>query len=352
MYWRAALIALAAGGALTPVLPPPLIERVYSKGAYGILQPVLTTVSNLTRFALLDGLVIGLAALWLVQAVRDIVSRRPISKKFATIATRTAVWCAVLYLCFLVSWGFNYRRVPMIDKLGFRGEAVTSSAARAMAVAAVDEVNLLYETAHAAPSGGDDGTGALAEGLWRALELLGSQGRAAVVIPRAKRTLFDWYFKRAGVSGMTDPYFLEAVIASDVLPFERPFVLAHEWSHVAGIANEGEANFVGWLACVRASPGDRYSGWLFLYQELLPSLAAKDRATVSSRLAPGPRLDLRASRDRLLRNVNPRVAAAGWRVYDSYLKANRVDAGAASYADVVRLVLGVEFRNNWTPVLR
>ncbi len=352
MFWRAALIAVAAGAAWTRVVPPPMVERVYSKGAYAILQPVLTTVSNLTRFALLDGLVIGLAALWLAQAVRDIVSRQPIGTKFAAIASRTAVWCAVLYLCFLASWGFNYRRVPMIDKLGFRGDAVTASAARAMADAAVDEVNLLYETAHAAASAGDDRTGPLAEGLWRALELLGSHGRAAVVIPRPKRTVFDWYFKRAGVSGMTDPYFLETLIASDVLPFERSFVLAHEWSHVAGVANEGEANFLGWLACVRASPSDRYSGWLFLYQELLPSLAARDRAAVSSRLAPGPRLDLRASRDRLLRNVNPRVAAAGWRVYDSYLKANRVDAGAASYADVVRLVLGVEFRNNWTPVLR
>ena len=31
---------------------------------------------------------------------------------------------------------------------------------------------------------------------------------------------------------------------------------------------------------------------------------------VAARLAPGPRSDLRASRDRLLRNVNPRVAAA------------------------------------------
>ena len=39
-------------------------------------------------------------------------------------------------------------------------------------------------------------------------------------------------------------------------------------------------------------------------------------------------------------------------MYDSYLKANRVTAGAASYADVVRLVLGVEFRDNWTPVRR
>jgi len=50
---------------------------------------------------------------------------------------------------------------------------------------------------------------------------------------------------------MTDPYFLETLIASDLLPFERSFVAAHEWSHLAGIADEGEANLAGWLTCLR-----------------------------------------------------------------------------------------------------
>ena len=190
----------------------------------------------------------------------------------------------------------------------------------------------------------------LAAAFARAVELVG--GSTVTVVGRPKRSLLDWYFRRASVSGMTDPFFLETLIATDVLAFERPFVIAHEWSHLAGLADEGEANFVGWLACVRGSAADRYSGWLFLYEELLPSIDRSAQAAVAARLAPGPRADLRASRDRVLRNVNPRVAAAGWRLYDSYLKANRVTAGAASYADVVRLVLGVEFRDNWTPVRR
>jgi hypothetical protein len=50
-----------------------------------------------------------------------------------------------------------------------------------------------------------------------------------------------------------------------------------------------------------------------------------------------------------VRDVNPRVASAGWRVYDSYLKANRVEAGTTSYDEVVRLVLGL--RVNGRPAL-
>ena len=54
--------------------------------------------------------------------------------------------------------------------------------------------------------------------------------------------------------------------------------------------------------------------------------------------------------DRVRQHVNPRVSAAGWRVYDRYLKANRVEAGTASYAEVVRLALGVRFGPDWTPL--
>jgi hypothetical protein len=79
---------------------------------------------------------------------------------------------------------------------------------------------------------------------------------------------------------------------------------------------------------------------LFLYGQLAGDLSRRDREDVVSRLAPGPRADLRAVAARLARDVSPQVSAAGWRVYDRYLKANRIEAGAASYAQVVRLVLG------------
>src|SRR5205085_5071164 len=91
-------------------------------------------------------------------------------------------------------------------------------------------------------------------------------------VGRPKRTLLDWYFVRAGVSGMTDPFFLETLVASDLLPFERPFVIAHEWSHLAGLTDEGEANLAGWLACIAGSAADQYSGWLFMYDEAMAAV--------------------------------------------------------------------------------
>ena len=150
---------------------------------------------------------------------------------------------------------------------------------------------------------------------------------------------------------MTDPFFLETLIESDVLPFERPAIVAHEWSHLAGFADESEASFVGWLTCIRGSTSDQYSGWLALYEELWRAVDARRRTVLADRLAPGPRADLTAISERLRRQLNPIVFAAGWRVYDRYLKANRIEAGTASYGEVVRLVLGTRFGPGWTPRL-
>jgi hypothetical protein len=225
---------------------------------------------------------------------------------------------------------------------------VTSDAARSLALASTAQLNALHETAHAtgwAPPGEIDAS--LAASVARVDRQTG--GRGVMIAGRPKRTILDWYFRRAAVDGMTDPYFLETLVSSTLLPFERPFVIAHEWSHLAGVADEGDANFLAWLACVQSSPAAQYSGWLFLYSELAASVSGSARTDIAARLDAGPRADLAAVRARVIGQISPRVVAAGQRVYDSYLKANGVAAGVDSYERVVQLVLGVRFDAGWVP---
>jgi hypothetical protein len=345
---RTALILAAVAAAVAPI-PPTMVGRLYPVGVYSGLQRRLTSVSNQVPFALFDVLLGAIAVAWITLGVRDVRRPGPLGRRLVPVAARTVTWIAGGYLAFLLIWGFNYRRPRLLDTLQFDPARVTSDAVKQTATAVVERLNGLYVAVRASglpePGGIDP---ALAAGLNRALSDI---GRTTQVGPaRPKRTVLDWYFRRAGVDGMTDPFFLETLLASDVLPFERPFVIAHEWSHLAGVADEGEANFVGWLGCVRASPSAEYSAWLFLYRELVPYLSARDRSTIATRLAPGPRGDLLAIRERYLRQVSPRVSAAGWRLYDSYLKANRVEAGAASYGEVVRLVLGTRLPSGAPPI--
>lgn len=340
MWWRAALAAAALLLAVAP-LPPSHVEHFYSTGAFPRLQRALTASSNAVPFALLDALLVAVAAWWLAAFGRDVIRLRPRSawRLLSRAIVRAITTAAAVYLLFLATWGLNYRRVPLTSKVHFDEAAITPDAARDMARAAVERLNALYVDAHSELVLANPIAGRwFADAFARAQQAIGVAHAARP--GRPKRSLLDPYFRAASVEGMTDPFFLETLVAGGLLPFEQPAVVAHEWSHLAGFADEGEANFLGWLTCIRGSEAAQYSGWLFLYRELNRSLGASDRAAVSARLGPGPRNDLRAIAARISRQVRPVVSDAGWRVYDTYLKANRVEAGTASYAEVVRLVLG------------
>jgi Protein of unknown function (DUF3810) len=349
MAWRAAAVIAAIAAAAVP-LPAWAVEQYYSRGIYGPLQRAVTTLSNAAPFALLDFLILGTAGWWLARLVSDLRARgerRRTRRALARAALRTVTAAAVIYLFFLAVWGWNYRRVPFADQFAFDAAAVSPAAARQLAVDAAGALNALHASAHRSGFGDLDVDGDFAAAFARAQQALGIEPPARPARP--KRTLLDPYFVSAGVAGMTDPFFLETLVASDLLPVERPFVVAHEWSHLAGFADEGEANLIGWLACIRGSESARYSGWLFLFGEVAGALAPRERAGVLAMLGPGPRADLRAIAERIRRNVKPAVSAAGWRVYDSYLRANRIEAGTRSYAEVVRLMLGTRFDAEWTP---
>jgi uncharacterized protein DUF3810 len=337
----AILIASAIVAAAAPTSAE-LVERWYSNRVYRALQRALTTMSNTVPLSLLDGVilvVLGLAGLGLIRGMSGGRSR-PGRSRILPVILNLGALVAALYLTFLVTWGLNYRRVPLVVKLDFKPERVSADRARALASESADRLNALYgpsRVSHAPLSYSTDA--ALADAFNSAAPEFGIS--AIAVLPRPKRSMLDGYFRRAGVAGMTDPFFIETLIASDLLPFERPFVVAHEWSHAAGLADEGEANFAGWLACLHGTPVHQYSAWLFAYSELAASLDEGERGRVAAELDEGPRGDLRAIRERLQAQVSPRVSVAVWRIYDQYLKANRIPAGTASYSEVVRLMLGV-----------
>jgi hypothetical protein len=350
MWWRAGVILAAAATAVVP-LPPLWVERTYSTSLYRAVQPLLTTASNVVPFAVFDVLIGAAVCAWIGAAALDLARHRPWRRCAGRLLLRTAVLTAAFYLAFLLTWGLNYRRVPLADKLRFDAASISPDSASAATATTIEQLNALHSRAHQmgwVPFGAIDPD--LAAAFARTDRALGSSTPA--VTARPKVTLFDPYFRRAGVEGMTDPYFLETLVQRDLLAFERPFVIAHEWSHLAGFADESEANFVGWLTCVRGSVADQYSGWLFLYTELSRLARPRERGTFATALAAGPRADLNAIANRYRQQVSPRVSATGWRVYDRYLKANRVAAGTASYDQVVRLVLGVRYGPDWTPLLR
>ncbi len=352
MAWRLGLIATAA--VLVAVRwPASLVERWYARLAYPPIQWFLTGTSNLVPFALIDVLIVlGVVGLvWgAVRIIRAGRGRRWRATARATL--NLAAVAALTFLAFYACWGLNYQREPMTAWLDYDESRLTPEHARSLAEQVVAELVRLQSVVP--PQSDDEGwerrRPRLTAALDQAERAIGLRGGTRP--GRPKVSLLDPYFTRAGVSGMTDPFFLETLAASNLMPVERPAVIAHEWAHLAGLARESEASFVGWLACVHADDWAQYSGWLDLFLRVAGSLDASERRLVMARLPARAIRDIESMRQRNERDQIRMVSLVAWRTYDSYLKTNRVASGVRNYNEVVRLVLGTRFDSDWVPARR
>jgi hypothetical protein len=346
-----AVVVGAVAAALAPI-PAAAVEAWFSTGLYPRVQRLLTPISNLMPVAWLDMLCVAAAVsllfIWWRALRRD---GRPRLPRVGRAAARTLVVASCAYLVFLGLWGLNYRRVSMSARLALTDETPSTAQVAALGHDVARRLNGLYAPAHNA---------GFREAVWRNPRLRAAFAQtqaeladAPLAVPgRLKRTMFGRFFRWTGVDGMINPFGLEVLANPDLLAFEQPFVAAHEWAHLAGYADESEANFVGWLTCVRADEPSQYSGWLYVYWQIAGELPTVERSALSKTLTAGPRDDLAAIAARLRKGDLPALRRASWRMYDSYLKANRVEAGVRSYDAVVTLILQARFEDGWRPLRR
>ena len=130
--------------------------------------------------------------------------------------------------------------------------------------------------------------------------------------------------------------------------YDIPFTTCHELSHLKGFMREDEANFIGWLACVRSEEAYfNYSGWIAAYIYAGNALAKYDREThamLAASLYPKVRTDLHAGSAFWAQYEGP-VAETHDKVNDTYLKFNHQSDGVESYGRMVDLLLA-DFRAN------
>lgn len=347
------LVVVAVFAALVPV-DEAWVEAHYARTWYPELQRRLTAASNAVPFAALDVLVVAamvgcvLAAVALVRAPRGTRVRRLGER------ARQGVFLAALgYLAFLGVWGCNYRRQPVSAWVDFDEARVTAAAVVGLNDIAVMEMGRLRGRLPERLTGWQN-RDAVARSLRPALER-GTQLLhlpAPVCAGHPKTSLLDPFFTRAGVSGMTDPFFLETLLASNVLPFEEPAVMAHEWGHLAGLARESDASFFGLIVCLHGDVAAQYSAWLEMFTQTLAGRDGDERREVLERLPALVRADLDAIARRTERDQVRVVSLAAWRSYDKYLRSNRVASGVRNYSEVVRLMAGTRFAPGWAPVVR
>lgn len=318
------------------------VERWYADWLYPILQANLTSLSNRVPIALFDVAIVVFIAILLLIWVRSIrqARKKQVLRSLWRGVVSTLTLLAVIYLWFLAAWGLNYARPPLESQLRFDRSRVTPEAVRALAEYSIDRANTTHAAGHAA---GFQAIGDSPQALIDALHQVEKEfGRPRpTVFAAPKWSIFSAFYRASGVSGQLGPFFLETILNPDLTGPERPAVLAHEWAHLAGYAPEADASFIGLLAALRAGPASQYSAWLDLVSESVNQLQPVTQKIVLQKLAPGPRDDQAAIRERLKQLVRP-VEQAAWSSYDRMLKSQGVEEGIQSYSRVIELVIGTD----------
>jgi hypothetical protein len=312
---------------------PFLTETVYSQRIYPVFAAVISFISSAFPFSLDDFFYLSIvlsAGLSLVFIIFQKKQRKRAAKILVNLV-------AGFYILFYLFWGFNYYRPGLNARLQLQESKPDTEEFNRILSLLVERVNTNYTTFdHFSVAETDS----LVEAGYRQyadiLKINYPNGKR-----RPKPITFSRTFARAGISGYFGPFFNEIHMNRLVLPVEYPFVLAHEKAHQFGVTSEAEANFLAWLVCSRSSSEKlRYSAYIqalqsFLYQGSMAGI----KPDALSHLDKRAKADFLEIYNHWKELRNERIDKATSKVYDTYLKANKVEQGIDDYYGMVKFIM-------------
>ena len=313
-------------------------ESVYSRTLYPVLAVPIGLFSDLFPFSLQELVFFGLLFFFFYKTGRGMFALFKKQRRFRELAIsalrRTGITISIIYCLFYLLWGFNYFRTRLIESPRYNADAVNTKNLNNLLRETIRQANSL---AVSTPPKEDTLQKDIEKNLTAVIRrTTGQSFRSA----RNTKKFLSGYLGMVGISGICLPWLQEAHIASDLLPYEIPFITAHEKSHIKGRTSEAEANYFAWRACLASGDAAvRYSGHFSILPYLLGALPAKERRGWIKKISPAvlAHYKKRRERNRKRSRILSRIAA---RINHIYLKANRVRGGSRNYSHVVKLALG------------
>ena len=318
-----------------------IVEAVYGKRVYPVVHWIQAHTLGLLPIPAIVPVL--LFAMWLFYRTALVPAmQRKVNWRSAVFGMLSAAGAIVALFYFL--WGFNYFRPGLVSRLELEMQPVDSAAIRAEYSRALEDVLSQLEL-----FGESTLRGAEVGSFGDMLELAGEALTSTLVeldypaLSGVKgRILYPGgLLMRFSTAGIYIPYSGEGHIDGGLLPVQQPYTLIHEMAHAHGITNEGECNFVAYVACSRSGdPFVRFSGllayWRYTageYRRFFPDEFAGNYQDFPETLQ-NILNDIRENNARYP-DIMPRFRNL---VYDTYLKSNSIPEGLKSYNTVVMMV--------------
>ncbi len=384
LKWRHwVLLVLLSLITLTKLIP--LWGFIYTTRIYPIIGSLLSPISGLFPFALGD-LFIALSIVWVIfYPIYEIKWRKQLAKRFFFLAAkrgcypkkkvvfgRVAEYLLWVYAWFYIAWGLNYSQPNIYCRTGMKPVEVSEAKFREFAYRYADSINYLSEerrvkseeTAFDAQRESqfngmvDDGLkNRVRDAVLKGYNEIGAKEGINAPFnqhPHAKTMLFTPLSSMSGVTGSMGPFFCEFTLNGDIRPHDYPAIYAHEFAHLLGIANEGEANFYSYIVCTASSDkAVKFSGYYHIFFHVLRNvfdiLGEKEGEKFLKYIRPEIIQLARSDRQYWISKRCKALDAAQDFIFDLYLRGNHVAEGRKSYSGVVGLILAWESRHAKRP---
>ena len=377
LKWRHwLLLVLLSLITLTKLIP--LWGFIYTTRIYPIIGSLLSPISGLFPFALGD-LFIALSIVWVIfYPIYEIKWRKQLAKRFFFLAAkrgcypkkkvvfgRVAEYLLWVYAWFYIAWGLNYSQPNIYCRTGMKPVEVSEAKFREFAYRYADSINSLSEERRvkSEETAFDDQresqfNGMVDDGLKNRVrdtvlksynEIGAKEGINAPFNqhPHAKTMLFTPLSSMSGVTGSMGPFFCEFTLNGDIRPHDYPAIYAHEFAHLLGIANEGEANFYSYIVCTASSDkAVKFSGYYHIFFHVLRNvfdiLGEKEGEKFLKYIRPEIIQLAKSDRNYWLSKRCKVLDAAQDFIFDLYLRGNHVAEGRKSSSGGVGLILAWE----------
>src|SRR5690606_1758956 len=298
---------------------PEVAENLYGRGLYPIIRSIFDYSIGLLPFP-----VVYLFPVLLTYVILKPFFRRRGWKSHLRSYANFFGWMIAL---FYLLWGFNYARPNLSQRLPQEPVVVTESMLLAFGESTVARLNEIRSDQLMIYSEKQDFEIHLRQQVRKSLENYGfhhsTPSRVRYMQPAGA-------LRKFGISGIYFPFTGEALLEKAHPQPEKIFVTAHELAHSFGVTDEGEANLIAYIACIRSDQQEvQYAGHLSMWEYLQIVYRRKkmtEGISLKETLSPLVKADLKILKAER-RKFKEWVPELGDVVNDTYLKAQGIEEG-------------------------
>ena len=363
-YWTGYLTA-AIIGAISWVLLQfgekftTLVDMVYPYVTRTVMDFLAVWTAPL-EFCLWQAIVVAAAVLVIALVVLILVLRlNPVRWVGWVLAV-----CSMVYLLHTLVFGLNYYAGDLADDIRLEKRQYTVEELASAATYYRDMANLLAVQVPRDASGNVDFAEfeVLAQGAADGFDTLVYDYSYPIFAgntqPVKKLGWADMY-SSMGITGVTMGLTGEAAVNPQIPDVTLPFTMCHEMAHRMSIANERDANFGAFLACMANEDIQyRYSGYFMAYRYCYNALvnantmaASGAAARIASEASKELQQDMKYYTQFFSSKRDEKATEFANNVNDTYLKTSGDDAGVASYGDVCDLLVNWHYKTVVLPSL-